>query len=159
MKWLRKLRAMLGMGITWGVAGFGIGLPLSLVVLPFQGVPLTLAFMVESALQLAVFGVFAGTGFGAILAAAERKRSFDDLSLPRVGLWGALAGSLFPVVTLLVDGALSLEAIRWNLPVFGMTIAVGAGLSAGTLWIARKSQDALPPGEILERLEAPESES
>ena len=43
---------------------------------------------------LAIPGLVGGLLFAALLAVAERRRHFDEMSLGRIALWGAIAGLL-----------------------------------------------------------------
>src|SRR4026209_1754413 len=100
--WLRRIRGMIGMGITWAigwaVAGILIGV-LSLVT-PF--LPWDAFFRVFDAPlpAAAVPGLVAGAFFSLVLSIAGRNRKFRDLSLPVFSFWGAIGGvmvSVFPI--------------------------------------------------------------
>ena len=127
-KWLRRIRAAIGIGLTWAAAWFGAGMVLLLVVgfgaadVPF---PLFFGFL----------GFLAGVAFSGVLGVLGRRRRFDGMSLLRFAGWGALGG-------LVVCGIVSLGAgFGRELLVAGPVCALtGAISAAGTLALARKAE-------------------
>ena len=75
------------------MAGFAIELILNILPGPdrFLGVDIWPA-------ALAIPAFLAGIVFSVVLSLVEGRRSFDELKLPRLGLWGALGGLLLGVV-------------------------------------------------------------
>lgn len=133
--WRRRIRGAIGMGITWGVAWLAAGLVLLLIVGPNAAdVPFPLFF--------GLLGFLGGLLFSGVLGIVERRRSFEEMSLPRFAGWGAVGGVLLSV-------ALSV-AIGWGaLPLLGPLFAVsGAACAAGSLALARKAEGggSLGPG-------------
>lgn len=137
-RWWRRIRGTIGMGLTWGLAWFGAGVVLLLVVgFGAADVPFPLGF--------GALGFLAGATFSGILGIVERRRSFDQMSLPRFAAWGAVGGLLLSAVFILasdvgVDNLLVLG------PVFALASAASA---AGSLALARRagegeSLDAAP---------------
>ena len=127
-KWLRRARAALAIGVTWGAAWLGAGLLLLLVVgfgaadVPF---PLFFGFL----------GFLAGTMFSAILGILGRRRRFAELSLLRVAGWGALGGVVLSGIVNLAAGP------SGEFLVVGTVFALAGGISAaGTLALARKAE-------------------
>jgi hypothetical protein len=98
--WMRRVRGALGMGVTWAIgwALVGLGIGVSSWLLPF--LPWDAFFEVFDAPlpALAVPGFFGGVLFSVVLGMAGRRRRFDELSLVRVGAWGALGGLLLSLV-------------------------------------------------------------
>ncbi len=100
------------------------------------------------AVMFGVLGFIGGTIFSTVLSFAEGGRSFNQLSLPRFAVWGALGG-------LLLGGlAVTAELLGAGLTILGAVITgsstlLGAGSAAGTLLIARAghSQAFLKEGE------------
>ncbi|MFN0181273.1 MAG: hypothetical protein ACKVZ0_20900 [Gemmatimonadales bacterium] len=137
-QWLRRIRAAVGIGLAWGLAWFGAGLLLLLIVgFGAADVPFPLFF--------GLLGFLAGVTFAGVLGMVEGRRRFDQMSLPRFAGWGAVGGALLSVlfvsvVALAGDPAL-LEDLVFLGPIFA---AAGAGSAAGSLALARKAQGAEP---------------
>ena len=85
-KSLRRIRGAIGMGLTWGAAWFAAGSVPRWVFGVNTDAPLPLVF--------GLFGLIAGVIFSAVLALTEGRRSFDQMSLPRFAVWGAMGGLL-----------------------------------------------------------------
>lgn len=132
-QWVRRIRAAIGMGLIWAFGWFGAGLLLLLVVgLDAADVPFPLGF--------AALGFLAGATFSVVLGIVERRRRFDQLTLPRFAAWGALGGMLMSGVFILLV-ALSGDAppeILVVAPVFSVAASASA---AGTLALARKGDE------------------
>ena len=136
---LRKLRGMLGVGLTWAVGWaiimFILGSIISVVdpdSIDQGEEPWRLALMVS------VVGFISGSVFALILSSAERRKSIRDLSAGRAALWGALGGAALPLLTSMPDAT-----------VFN-TAPLGALFAAATVAIARRA--ALRDAEMVERL-------
>ena len=84
--WLRRIRGAIGMGVTWAVAWSAAGAVTRWVFGVNTDAPLPLIF--------GLFGLIAGVVFSAVLSLTERRRRFDQMSLPRFAGWGALGGLL-----------------------------------------------------------------
>ena len=127
-KWLRRIRAAVGIGLTWAAAWFGAGMALLLVVgfgaadVPF---PLFFGFL----------GFLAGATFSGILGIVARRRRFDQMSLASFATWGAVGGALLAgVVNFAAGPGGDLLVV---IPVFALAGAVSA---VGTLALARRGQ-------------------
>jgi hypothetical protein len=135
----RKLRGMLGVGITWAVGWaiimFILGTIIGIVdpdsIDPGEE-PWRLALMVSTV------GFISGSAFALILSSAERRKSVKDLSTWRAALWGALGGAALPLLTTMNDSVLV------------NTIPLGAIFAASTVAIARRA--ALREAEQVEHL-------
>jgi hypothetical protein len=126
--WLRRVRGALLVGVTWALAwGIGGGGLMELIFDPNGRIADIWPAV------LGIPGFFAGIVFAIVLAATERHRSFHELSLPRFGAWGALAGTLLGVLGIAVFGAGPLVLIP-----FGV---LGAASASGSLALARKGMD------------------
>ena len=134
-KWLKRIRAAVGMGLTWAAVWSGFGAILGLLMAVF-GVPLSV--IVGVFLGYGAIGFVGGAIFSAVLALAEGRRTFDELSLPRFSVWGAVGGLLLWV---LGGGLVSSGFIG-----AGIAALLGAGSAAGSLALARKADD----GALLE---------
>ncbi len=100
-------------------------------------------------LFLATFGAIGGATFGAVLTAAEHRRTFDELTTRRVAGWGALGGMAVPLVTL-VAAAFRFQGTPPEvdaLAIIALACVVFAGLGAGcstaTLALARRGTTAV----------------
>ena len=124
----RRLRGMLGMGITWAVGWaiimFLIGNIIQVVdpdsIDPGEE-PWRLALMVS------VVGFISGSVFAMIFSSAERRKRIRDLSVLRSTLWGALGGAALPLLTTMPD------TVLFN------TVPLGAIFAASTVAIARRA--------------------
>ena len=122
---VRKLRGLLGVGLTWGglwsVIGAGIGLALGVFAPDAWG----LADRVfDWTIGMGLYGLVSGVGFGSLLSLREGRRTIFDLSLLRTSIMGFLGSAAVP----LLFGALSMFE-------FGTTTAevLGAILVTGVL--------------------------
>lgn len=160
MKWLKRIRSAIGMGLLWAVAwaGFGLLIGVSSLLLPW--LPWDSFFRVFDAPlpALALPGFIGGVIFSLVLAVAEQRRAFDDLSITRFGRWGALGGLLLSLVpvTMVSLGLGSTEGATLGIWQFTAIIspaltALSAASAAGTLAIARRSK-ALPRAEHIDAL-------
>ena len=76
--------------------------------------------------------VFGGAIFSVVLGIAERRRTFDQMSLPRFAAWGALGGLLLSIFMFTTVSAFDLV----NVIVYGVVVLLGAGSAAGSLALA-----------------------
>ena len=137
-EWLRRIRGAIGMGLTWALAWAPVGLLIMLIVDPSDS-------MDEPWLLVGAYpGFIGGVLFSAVLAIAEGRRRFDELSLSRVGAWGAAAGLLLGLLpfALLAAGAPT-ELPLWLLGVviIGPITLLSAGSALGTLALARRAEE------------------
>lgn len=140
-KWLRRIRGVLGMGITWAAGWSVLGTLLwwTLDVL-FLGATTSgpAIVLVTFLATFGVLGFISGATFSVVLGLAEGRRRFDEMSLPRFAGWGALGSAL------LCFGALAAES--WQMPgtelvLLGFITLMGAGSAAGSLALARRVDD------------------
>jgi hypothetical protein len=127
-RWMRRIRGAIGIGLTWALAWFGAGMILLLVVgFGAADVPFPLFF--------GLLGFIAGVTFSAILGIVEGRRRFDQMSMPRFALWGAVGGLVLSGVMATAIGAGSLLLLG---PIFALS---GATCAAGSLALARFAED------------------
>jgi len=134
--WGRRVRAAIGVGLTWGAAWLGVGLILLAIVGPHAAdVPFPLFF--------GLLGFLAGAAFSGLLGVLGRRRKFEDLSFGQFVGWGALGGA---VVALLVNWAAGPSGdLLMLVPLFA---AASATCGAGTLVLARRGERAaIEPGK------------
>ncbi|MFQ5536516.1 MAG: hypothetical protein ACE5GJ_03605 [Gemmatimonadota bacterium] len=127
------------MGLIWAVAWFGAGMVILLSFLLLTGstgadVPYPLGF--------GAIGFVGGITFSGVLALAEGRRRFDEMSLPRFAFWGAAAGFLLSVIFVWVVALVEDPSFLSNLWVLGPVFTTaGAVCAAGTLALARRAED------------------
>ena len=95
--WLRRIRGALGMGLTWGVAGFLAGIGIELIHNVWPNPFGSMVDIWPAALGYPAF--FGGVAFSSVLGIVGRRRRFDELSHPRFAVLGAVGGlavSLIP---------------------------------------------------------------
>jgi hypothetical protein len=125
--WLRRIRGAIGIGVTWAAVWFAAGSVPRWVFGVNTDAPLPLVF--------GLFGLLAGVVFSAVLALTEGRRRFDQMSLPRFAVSGAMGGLL---LSALVAKAGSLG---WgDVLALAPTLAVASAVSAaGSLAMARRA--------------------
>jgi hypothetical protein len=142
--WLQRIRGAVGIGVTWAAGWAPIGAVTGwLTALALGFPPGTVA--TNYTVMFGAVGFVGGTIFSAVLSLAEGRRSFDQLSLPRFVAWGGLGGlvlgGLTVTVGLLGPGLTVLDAV-----ITGASTLLGAGSAAGTLLVARATDDRALPG-------------
>lgn len=140
-RWLARIRGALGMGVTWGVGWALVGVLIGLSTL--LGVPIGWFIEVFDAPlpALAVPGFFSGAVFSVVLGIAGRRRRFDELSLPRFTMWGALGGLLLssgPVMVATAGGTLGAASAAVAV---GTITLLSAASASGSLALARMTDD------------------
>ena len=125
---LRKLRGILGTGLTWGAAWAAFFGALGLVISVVDPASIDPG---EAPLMLAVFGggfgLIAGTAFGLLLSFAEGRRRLIELTPGRAAIWGALAAATIPLLKSNIDQVI-------------LFCPIGAAVAAATVAIARRSE-------------------
>lgn len=132
--WLRRARGAIGMGVTWAVAWSAVGTLPRWVFRINADAPFPLIF--------GVFGFVAGATFFGLLVLTQRRRSFDELSLPRFAAWGAAGGVLLSAVVARATSLGGGELLAF-IPTLGLACAVCA---AGSLALARRGLRQELPG-------------
>jgi len=115
-KWLKRIRGAVGMGLTWAVAWLGLG---ALLMLPL-GFP-AVEFLI-GALGFGALGLMGGTVFSVVLQITEGRRTFNELSLPRFAVWGAVGGFLMSLPVITTFSSLTLALLN-----VGITSILAAG--------------------------------
>ena len=139
-KWLRRIRGAIGTGLTWAAGWSPIGAVIGLIAGSILGGAPLGAVVLRNVVTFAVLGFVGGASFSTVLWIAEGRRRFDELSLPRFTVWGALGGLLLGVL------AISLELWGSGFSLLGGIVAgastlLGAGSAAGSLALARSVDD------------------
>ena len=134
-KWLRRVRGAVGMGLIWALVWAPVAVLIGLAVDPDGS-------MDEMWVAIGAYpGFLGGVVFSAVLGIAARHRGLDELSLHRVGAWGAVAGLLVGVFPFTV-GDPSSELPLWLLGVvvIGSITLLSALSAAGSLALARMAE-------------------
>lgn len=143
-QWLRRIRGVIGMGLTWALAWGIVGGGLMEAVVDPRGEILDMWPQ-----TLAIPGLITGMLFAGMLALMPGRRRIDDLSMRRVALWGATAGAALAALAL-AAGALPAVPLLLRAGVIVLPmVGLSAASAAGTLLIARRAARAerLPPGQ------------
>lgn len=148
--WFRRLRGAFGVGVSWGVVWGLAGGVLEVVFgMPpgGSGLGVVLQEFARGFVAYAAIG-FVGSGvFSVALGLGGRRHSFAEMSLPRFGTWGGLAGLtvglvLYSPFLLAPSGRFSLaEALLRATLAIGVTTALGAVSATGSLALARMAHD------------------
>ena len=137
-KWGRRIRAAVGMGLTWGAAWFGAGILLARVPGFYSDLPFALLF--------APLGFVTGIIFSGILVGIEGRRGFDRMSLSRFAGWGAVSGLLLFGI-FVVGATLGGETLGGEVLVLGLVLATASAVcAAGSLAMARRAERRELPG-------------
>jgi len=140
---LRRLRGIMGTAAFWGLIWLPIGVVLELLLARQPTDVLPPPFLV----MIGVFtgwGAVSGASFAVVLAIAERNHALADLSLLRVGVWGAVGCVLLPALLIALDlHHTSSPSIGYDWGYAGSLLAVcgvlGAICAAVTLTLARRA--------------------
>ena len=130
---LRRLRGIIGTALTWAV-GFAF---LGTVIGVLRGEWDVILTVIPGNASV---GFFFGSVFAVVLSFVERHRRLEDLSIPRIGLWGALTALL-----IVLGIQLSLGTLAWE-PLLILSVFSG-GLSSGSLALARRAEPKLIEGD------------
>lgn len=141
--WLRRLRGTIGMGLTWGVVGFLVGMAIEVIHNIWPN-PVGAAVDIWPA-ALAYPGLLGGVAFSTILGIAGRGQPFSWLSIPKCAAWGALGGL---VVSLIPSTMVGLGLATANVPIWPLTAALagpfalgGASAASASIALAQMTSD------------------
>lgn len=134
---LQVARGVGGMALVWGGGWTVLNGALVASAALLNGWPISV--VIPTIVRFGVWGSVAGAIFALILSRLERSRSVEELSLFRVGAWGAVGTFGLVFMLILVSGIL---------PVLGIDVALsyalrggllGAGFATLTTWIAKQA--------------------
>jgi hypothetical protein len=130
--WKQRIRAAIGMALTWGALWSGAGVLLARVPGFYSDLPFALLF--------APLGFATGLIFSGVLAALERHRRFARLPLWWFSACGAASGLLL-TGAFVINAALRGESAWREFLVFGPALATAsAACAAGSLAFARRTE-------------------
>jgi len=151
----RRIRGLLGTGVTWGTLWAGIGAAVGAVIgfispeLWAVGNP-----VLDWAVGMGLYGLVSGIGFGTVLTLTEGRHTLRDLSLPRVAVWGVLGSAAVPVLFGAL-GMFPMSTTAWDvIQAMLLTSVLGGTFAPGAVAIARRAE--LSAGEEPELLPPPE---
>lgn len=130
-RWLQRLRGAIGTALTWAVGWCAAGLITGTTGLLGQ---LSLSGYLVFGFAFATLGFASGAAFSIVLSLTEGRRRFDQMSLPRFGLWGALGGGVIGFGQFLPLSEGGNVGIVTTVAFF---MLLGASSSAGSLLLAR----------------------
>ena len=143
-RWLRVIRGMLGMGLTFAA---GVGVVASMVF--GLGWLLTGSEsgleMIRMVIASSIWAFPIGVAFSGVLAITARGRPFDKLSLPRVAALGAGGGLL--LFGLLAVNAWDSWSVMNAIANGALLTLLGGGSATATLMLARRAGPALKSGD------------
>ena len=135
------------MGLTWGAGWAPLGVLLGMIVDPDGSM---------DEMWVAVLGYpgfLGGAVFSMVLWIAEGRHRFDELSLSRVGAWGAVAGLLVGVLPFAVGTpSAELPLWLWGIVIIGPITLLSAVSAAGSLTLARMAKEREPWKTLLVQL-------
>jgi len=134
-KLLQRIRGAIGIGLTWAAGWAPIGAITGWITASIFHFPMG-TVITNYAVTFGVLGFIGGTLFSTVLSLADGRRSFDQLSLPRFAIWGAVGGLLLGGLAA-ASGLLGAGATTLGLVMTGAAALLGAGSAAGMLTIAR----------------------
>jgi hypothetical protein len=139
---LRRLRGIIGTGITWAVGWAGLWGGVLLIMAVFNLLEgWDFWYTARAILGVAGVGFVAGSGFGVLLTAFERNKRLGDLSFRGIALWGGLAG-------LVLAAAFGLQ----HLPQTIALTLLGIGSATGSVALAKRGEPNLIEGDEEELL-------
>ncbi len=136
-EWRRRIRGVFRTGLTWAAAWSVGGTMIRIVTLEIIGGTLRgpdyslVSALIALPVVFGVMGFIGGAIFSTVLGIVERRRTFDEMSLPGFAILGALGGLLLSMLVI------SSEA--WTVVVAGVMALLGAGSAAGSLVLARRA--------------------
>jgi hypothetical protein len=143
MRLLRRIRGILGTALTWATGWAVAGAVWMGIVFLVEGFPpeaFAASMILGGVILLGIYGFLAGVAFSLVVLAAERRRTFHQLTLRRVSAWGGLG----TILMFAVPVALSTPSVL----VKGITLLViallGAGSAAASLFVARRGLAGVP---------------
>jgi len=155
----RRVRGLLGVGVTWGISWAGIGAIVGLVagvVSPDAGTLANAVF--EWAVGMGLYGFVSGVGFGEVLATVERRKALADLSLPRVATWGVLGSAAVPLLFGLLGTFEPGTTTKDVLEAMLLTSFLGGTFAAASVAVARRAELSGPEEpELLTREPVPDA--
>lgn len=134
-RWLRRIRGAVVLGLTWAVVWAVAAVLVGTIVDPDDS-------MDEMWVAVGAYpGFLGGVVFATVLGMAAGHRRFDELSLARVGLWGAGAGLVVGTLPFVLGEPTSAVPV-WLLAlvVTGSTTLLSGASAMASLALARRAE-------------------
>lgn len=154
----RRIRGALTIGGVWGVPAAVVGAIGGAIASLVGGPPLLSAVWTGASTMGSLFFSL-GTGFAFVLALSERKRTVEQLSPFRAGLWGAIGGGgvmggyvlwLLSTIPMVPDPNFTSALLA----AIGVYAGLGGVLGAATVGIAKSAPEALPSASTAPGIES-----
>jgi hypothetical protein len=143
MRWLKRIRGALLMGITWALVWAPIG-PIIGFIVDRDG-KMDEPWIAVGALP----GFFAGVVFSILLGIVGRRHRFEDFSLRRFATWGAGAGLIMGTFPFLAGDLNPALPVWFPVVVIGSIVALASASASASLVLARKAERAsLAAGDV-----------
>jgi hypothetical protein len=126
--WMRRIRGAIGIGLGWAAAWFIAGSVPRWVFGFNTDLPFPLVF--------GVLGFIGGLIFAVVLPLTERRRGFDQMTIGRFAVWGAISGVLLSAIFARI-ASLGAGDVLIIAPTFAIACAVCA---SGSLVLARRAK-------------------
>ncbi len=140
-KLLRRLRGLLGVGVTWGILWGGIGAGIGLLVGAISPeVWMWTNPILEYGIGIGLYGFVSGIGFGTLLSLGEGRRTILDLSLGRVAAWGVLGAVAVPLFFGMMGAFAVGTSVVDILEAVLLTGVLGGTFAPGSVAIARRAE-------------------
>ena len=138
---LRRLRGIIGTGLTWAVGWIGLFVAYLLREDGnrgrLRGVR-AVSSLLEEVFVVGTFGFLAGSTFGALLSVLEGHKSLEEITFKRIAAWGGLGGlAVVALVSVLVGSPTGL--------IFYSVLGVGS--ATGTVALAKRADTKLIEGD------------
>ena len=138
---VRRLRGLLGVGVTWGalwsVIGAGVGLVLGIVAPEMWG--WTDRFF-EWTIGMGLYGLVSGVGFGSLLALREGRRTMFEVSLRRTAIWGVMGSAAVPLMFAALGAFEAGTTIAEVLGAILVTAVLGGTFAPAAIAVARRAE-------------------
>jgi hypothetical protein len=140
---IRRLRGMIGMGVTWavpwGIVGGLISVVQILLAVGTNPAPARVALQVFLTIGAfwAVWGFVWGVAFVALLSKVERNGTLETLKMRRVAAWGAIAGALPGLILVVAFFTARQVGSLADYAFVAATSSLGAAFAAISLKLAR----------------------
>jgi hypothetical protein len=145
----RRVRGVFATSLIWAIGWVPFGIAAGFNKWSRLGAHLSmewswppLSFVATPAAGWATWGAINGALFAVVLTTGARPHGIEALSVGRTALWGALTALAFPsflIARVVVEEGLAALALEPAIPMLGFAAALGAGLGAGTLILARRN--------------------